>query len=333
MPSGPVGAWLLVPTVATGARQWVGHLTTLLLLLIAIGATVGLAFRLGFDRIEACMAGLYLATMPAVVAMAATVMPDIAAMALGVVGLERLMAWSSTCRVRDGAAAAAALALASLARSHLIGLVVVGAFLLVGGSPWSGRAWWRTPRARWWPLFAAAALVGTTIWATRDRDGSGIAASVQSLTSSDSVRTNLLAFFSHWTWSMSFGAGWCLLCWCAVPRAAAEWLPMAVALALLEHAGRGVAAALTIAMALAIAAIGGVLIQSIRSSDGRRLALAAWLLVPLPIVPDVHLPPKIWWRRLPGRRYCLRARPAFAMAAGRASPGSALASPGWRWAC
>jgi hypothetical protein len=300
MPSGPVGAWLLVPTVATGAREWVGHLTTLLSLLIGIAATVSLAFRLELDWIEARMAGLYLATMPAVVAMAATVMPDVAAMALGVLGLERLMAWSSTRRARDGAAAAGALALASMARSHLIGLVVVGALFLVAGSPWSWRAWWRTPRARWWPLLAAAAMVAAMIWATRDRDGAGITASVRSLTSSDSVRTNLLAFFSHWTWSMSFGLGWCLLRWCALPGAAAEWLPVAVALGLLEYAGRGAVAALTIAMALAIAAIAGALIEGGRSRDGRRLGLAAWLLVPLPILPYVHLPPKYLVASAPG---------------------------------
>ena len=309
MPSGPVGAWLLVPTVAAGAREWVGHLTTLLLFLFGIAATVSLAFRLDFDWIGARMAGLYLATMPAVIAMAATVMPDVAAMALGAVGLERLMTWASTHRARDGAVAALALALASMARSHLIGLLAVGAILLVGGSPWSWRAWWRAPRARWWPLLAASALVGAMLWATRDRQGTGIAAAIQSLTSSDTVDANLLAFLSHWTWSMSFGFGWCLLRWCGAPRLAAEWLGVPIALGLLSHAGRVVPAALAIAMGLAITAIGGALIEACRSGDGRRVALAAWLLVPLPILPYIHLPPK----------YLVASAPAAALLLGRAT--------------
>ncbi|HJV37138.1 hypothetical protein, partial [Geomonas sp.] len=46
VPSGPVMAWLLIPAIMAGGAEWVAHATQLVMLWIAILATVSLARRL-----------------------------------------------------------------------------------------------------------------------------------------------------------------------------------------------------------------------------------------------------------------------------------------------
>src|SRR5262245_3897080 len=120
MPSGPVMAWLLVPCVSIGGAEWVAHLGQLALFTVAIIATVLLAVRLQCDVSAARAAGLLLAATPAALAMAGTAMPDISAMAFGVAGLERLLAWRDLGRVHQGIASGGLLALSALARPHAL---------------------------------------------------------------------------------------------------------------------------------------------------------------------------------------------------------------------
>ena len=74
----------------------VGHLTQLLFLLAAIVATALTASRLGLSARQARWSAILTATCPAVLPMAATVMPDIAAMLFSILGMERIITW------RDG---------------------------------------------------------------------------------------------------------------------------------------------------------------------------------------------------------------------------------------
>ena len=132
MPSGPVMPWLLMPAVYFGGAEWLAHAVQLALLLVAIATTVTLGLRLGLREKAAQAAGLLLATTPAVLGMAATAMPDVAAMAFGALGMERWLAFQSDRRWWQAGMAVVLLTLASLARSHLLLLVgVCGLFLYV----------------------------------------------------------------------------------------------------------------------------------------------------------------------------------------------------------
>jgi hypothetical protein len=118
--SGPVMAYLLVPSVLLGGSEWLAHLIQLGLLLIAVGSTGALGFRLGFTPSQAAAAAIVLVTSPAVLGMTATAMPDVAAMAFGVVGMERALAWRQTARLGSGVLSGVFFALAALARPHLL---------------------------------------------------------------------------------------------------------------------------------------------------------------------------------------------------------------------
>jgi hypothetical protein len=109
MASGPTMAYVLVPTVLAGGAEWVAHVTQLLLLAAGLVATASLGRRLGLDMRAARSAALLLAAAPAVLAMASTAMPDIPAMSMAAVGLERLVAWRDSRRWIVGVTAVAAL--------------------------------------------------------------------------------------------------------------------------------------------------------------------------------------------------------------------------------
>jgi len=292
MPSGPVMAWLLIPTAALGGSEVVGHLTSLLLYLVAIAATSSLALRLGFRRTEARLAGLFMVAMPASLGMAATVMPDLAAMTLGVLGLDQLVHWSSSRRWLSGAIAAVALGLAPLARSHLLGILGVGVLLLVQGSPFACRSWLSGPPARWLPLAGASVVLAILSWVGHEPGEAGVVGAMHAMASAGRVDQNILAFFSHWTWSMPFALGWCLLRWRQIVVGRVVWMVVPTALLLLGNAGRHGAVMLGVAVAIGLAAVTDALVDGFEARDARRFGLACWLLLALPLVFYIHLPPK-----------------------------------------
>jgi hypothetical protein len=123
--SGPVMAYLLVPSVLLGGAEWAAHLVQYLLMLAAILATVSLSFRLGLEARAARIAGLLLASTPAVMVMATTSMADVPAMAFAVLGMERYFAWRQGSRWHQCFAGSVCFALAALSRPHLILMLVV----------------------------------------------------------------------------------------------------------------------------------------------------------------------------------------------------------------
>ena len=88
---GTLPAYVLLPVVALGGREWVAHLYQLLLLCGFLVASVSVARRLGCDRRQAKTVGLLIASNPVTLAMAATCMPDVMAMTVGMVGMDRLL--------------------------------------------------------------------------------------------------------------------------------------------------------------------------------------------------------------------------------------------------
>jgi len=168
MSSGPMMAYLLLPCVALGGAEWVAHFVQLLLIALAVVSTSSLAVRLGVSAGR--NASLLLVTTPAVLAMAGTAMPDIPAMAFGVFGVERLLAWRQERRLHQAVLGTLSVSIAILCRSHLILLLGVALLAEVGEflkrENWSFLRWTSCV-----PLFVSPVVVLAVLLATRDPQG------------------------------------------------------------------------------------------------------------------------------------------------------------------
>jgi hypothetical protein len=295
LPTGPVMAWLLVPSVMAGGSESVAHGIELVLLLGAIVATVSLALRLGLSEGWACASGLLMAASPAVLALAGTAMPDIPALAFGIAGIERLVAWRHDRRVAWAVLAAILLGMAALTRTHLLLLIGVGALLLIE-DPFTF-AGWRTGLSRSWPPLAAAPLVtGALTLLTADPaavSGSigGAAARYSSLLH---TAPNSVAFATHWVLAMAFALPWAALRWRSLVRRAWVFVIASIAAAVALRLANLPPAPwpISIVAGLGVAVLADVVIDAVGRRDGLQLALSAWLLFPVVAAPYIHFPSK-----------------------------------------
>jgi len=320
MPSGPLMAYLLVPCVLAGGEEWVGHLVQLLLFGLGIGATAALALRLDRSAAEAGTAALVLAVTPTALAMAGTCMPDIPAMAFGVLAIERLVAWRQDGRLHQAMAAAVALALAVLARSHLVLLCGVGAILLAGDAA-SIRRWRELPWRRFLPLALGPLLAAAVFLATRDPGASPGAplSAARTFSHFTNLASNVIAFSAHWTLVIPFAIPWLVL----HPRRMAK-RPLVYATALAAMIAlflRGEVhhlALIGLSAGIGLGAVGDVLLDARKRRDTTDFVLGCWLLLAAPIAFYLHMPSK----------YQLASAPAAAIlvakALGRRSPRGGL---------
>jgi len=310
MVSGPVMAYLLVPTVMAGGAEWVAHLTQFLLLVVAICSTAQLGRRLGLDERTACVSALLLVGSPAVLAMAATAMPDIAAMTFAILGLERLAAWRDTRRWPAAVMGAASLALAILARSHaLLLLPLFAAFIVKQAHSWSD--WRRVPVRVWAPLLAAPVLAVLGALALRDPHVSPVSTAQATFRYSDwsFVGRNLIAFCSHWTLVLPVTIPWLILRWRAILKGPAIYLMTAgVAWMLAQDAPAARVWPVAIAAALGARVLADIIVDGARRRDSIQLALGLTLLAAIPVAFYQHLPSK----------YLLVSAPAAALLIARA---------------
>ena len=332
--SGPVMAYLLVPSVLLGGAEWAAHLVQYLLMIAAILATGSLAFRLGLDHRGARLAGLLLASTPAVMAMATTSMADVPAMAFGVLGMEQYVAWRQGLRWTHGLAASLCFALAALSRPHLILLLAVAFALecgrLLPGAPASRRpgspetaSSLRTKdsspasgppasntgkgsRLRLLPVFAAVVFILLVTFLTADptRSGSHFMAASISRFHPVNAASNMAAFFLHWILVFPLGFLWLSLGvrWRKVWSNPAPWLAALVTL-LIWFLDRGVHRVPEYALALAF---GGALVildiavDAYQRRDFVQAFLWCWLLIALPAVAYVQLPCRYLLGAAPG---------------------------------
>jgi hypothetical protein len=308
MASGPTMAYLLVPTVLAGGAEWVAHLTQLLLFVGGVVATTSLALRLGLDERGARTVALLLAATPAAIAMASSAMPDIAAMTFAAVGLERLLAWRDTQRWSAGLAAAVALAIAALARSHVLLLLPVGAFMLPG-EPFSWRRWREMSALLWLPLVAVPFLYLLAAVIVRDPHGpSTVLAATLTYSDSSFLAANSVAFVTHWSFVIPLTLPWMLVRWRRVLRSPLLYLTApAIWLVLNSQQPASRLVLVTIAGSLAAAVLGDIFIDAWKRRDSTQLALGLALLAPLPVGLYQHLPSK----------YLLIAAPAAAILVAR----------------
>src|ERR1019366_7585843 len=158
-----------VPVANRAEPERLAHLMQIIALWCGIAATVSLAFRFDFGTFAACAAGLLVAATPPVLAMASTAMPEMLAMSLGVIGIERLVAWKKDGKVFDGVVSALALGLAPIARVHLVFLWPIAALLLRDDARiFDVRSWIALPKRRWIPLIAAALVSVTALALTHE---------------------------------------------------------------------------------------------------------------------------------------------------------------------
>lgn len=298
VPTGPVIAWLLVPSALDGGAEWVAHAVELAMLWMAILFTVALARRFGVTDTGAAVAGLLLVAMPAVPAMAGTAMPDVPAMALGVGGVERLAAWGEDRRASQGVLAAALLGFAALTRSHVVLLVGVGIVLLLRHAP-SARSW-RDRLSLHLPLLGAVLVMGAVTVATRDPQyGAGSifeAAAFFSSASGKRLAANAVAFPIHWVLAMALALPWTAFRWRSMIRSRSVPIAFAVgallSVAALAYVGRP-SLTLGLVAGLGIGVLWDAIADGWRRRDWVQVALGLWLLIALCAVPYAHLPAKL----------------------------------------
>ena len=154
-------SYYLLPVANRPHPEWLAHVMQIVALWGGILATVSLAFGFGFNSFSACASGLLVAATPPVLAMASTAMPEILAMSLCIIGIERLVAWKNRGRVVDCIMSALALGLAPMARVHLVFLWPVAAVLLRDDARiFDIGSWIALPKRRWLPRHRGASHVG-----------------------------------------------------------------------------------------------------------------------------------------------------------------------------
>ena len=321
--SGPVAAYLLVPSVVLGGAEWAAHLVPLLLMLLSVLATVTIGLRMGLQRSEARLAGLLLASTPAVVGMATTSMADVPAMAFGVIGIERMLAWRDTGRRHQAITASLSFALAALARPQLV-LILPVASLAMGAGQRSldlGRAKWRA----WAPQLAAVALLIVVNMLTADPGHAhgDILTTTLARFQLDKLPRKFAAFATHWVLVLPLALPWVIARWRAMLRDPVLAIVVLLAAVLLLA---GAKPALSIGMApialVGVAAITDVFREATRRADRDQLWLGAWLLVPLATLAYIHIPPK----------YLVPSAPAVALIVARLlrrEEGRLIPAVGW----
>ena len=298
MVSGPIMPWLLLPSAARGGVEWIAHAPVFALDALGAFATAAIALRLGLARRAAMIAALVVAVAPSVLVMASTDMPDVPAMTLGALAIERAIAWRSERRLHQALATSLLLALAGLARPHVTLLgVPIAILLLFDGErgPWS-RAWWRSaPRqlANLGVLALAGVLFFAVVWLTRDPEGHNVASISLARFGNGNNLVNLLGFQVHWCIVMPFALPWAALHLARLVRDRLGWLTL-IAGALLPMAYGAWSRLwwLLPLSALSVWSICDVLIDGWRRRDEAQLALGVTLLIALPAAFYVHLPSK-----------------------------------------
>jgi hypothetical protein len=287
MPGNVLMSYYLVPVAGRGHPESLVHLMQILALWCAIASTVSLAFRFGFGSFGAFVAGLLVAATPPVMAMASTAMPEMLAMFLGVIAIDRLVAWKEDGKTFDGAVSALTLGLAPIARVHLIFLWPIAVVLLGDGSRlFDVRSWLALPKRRWIPLIVAAFVLVAALALTHE-PGYGLRPPHMYI-SQRNAPYNLLSYLTYGVLAMPLGFAWIIL------RKRLWFFPVGVCLPVIWkvwiHPGHLVWTNLFAGVGALV--LIDVLLWSFQRRDQWRIACALWLTIPLVALPYTHFPVK-----------------------------------------
>jgi len=299
LPGGPLAGYLLVPIAAVGAPEWVAHSYWDVWLLAGLWATSVIALRLGMGTETARRASLILASMPVVLGIAGTIMPDIPAMALATIGLERTLAYRESRGRGVGMFTAVCLAAAALARSHAVLILAVAGIALVWGS--------RGPRdlARLWPVVLGGLIIAAGLHLTGDpqaeRLGGGPGHAAISQLYPQRIVPHVVLLGLHLCIAIPLALPWMVLRFNRLRLlTATAVIPLAIAVGL---------KLLPLAVALSVIgliAVGDLVRRLVEARTMQSYLLLAWILSPLAVLPYIHFPSK----------YLLLAAPALALVLG-----------------
>ena len=267
MPGNFLMSYYLIPVVSRANPERLVHLMQILALWCGIAATVSLA-------------------------MASTAMPEMLAMSLGVIAIERLVAWKEGGKTINGVWSALALGLAPIARLHLVFLWPIAAVLLGDDARlFDVRSWIALPKRRWIPLIAAA-FVSVAALALTHEPGSCLRPSHMYLRARNAYYYNLQSYLTYWILAMPLGLAWFVL----RNRRVRFW-SVPIGLGLLPVVWRvwiyhGPVFWTTLCAGVGAVLVMDVLLCSFQSRDQWHIACALWLLIPLVTLPYVHLPVK-----------------------------------------
>jgi hypothetical protein len=300
--TGPVMAYLLVPSILLDGAEWITHLIQAMLLGCGAFFTAALSLRIGLTRFQSAVAALLVITSPAVLAMAATGMPDVPAMVFGVIGVERLVAAKQERKTRHALLGAVFLVLAALSRPHVLLLFPVAALFLIDFQV-SAASFREKIRKLVTPPFLCLAL-GMLCWAafvfvTRDpSSGDTIADTQIGRATANRAMFNLASFGLHWAVGFPLALLWPIVrgrdfvdirrtCVAIVVGVLVSMSGMLLRFGLVS----GAAAILVVCHGFDVLA--DIVIYSWRNRDRGNLGLAAWLFLGVATVGYVHLPEKV----------------------------------------
>ncbi len=291
--TGPVMGWLLVPSVLLGGSEIVAHLIQLGFLVAGTIGTARLAIRLGLAPSQAGLAALLVAASPAVLGMASTSMPDIPAMALGVIGIERLTAWRETHRPSAGLAGGILLALAALTRPHLILLLPCAAFWLIRWGRGSSLSSLFSPKLvakSLWPVALALVIVAVVDAIGRDPlSGGNSARTILSSSGTSGLWWNLASFLLLWAVAFPLTILWTVMRGPAMIRLPYAWVGLVLG-TLIALAGGYLPFVVFVGITGAV--LGDVLGDAWKRRDQAQIFLGFWLLLAAPTALYGHLPAK-----------------------------------------
>lgn len=284
--------YLLVPVILAGGAEWIAHLLQMLLACIAVLEMVRLALRVGFDRIQASAAGLMLVAIPPFLSMASTAMPDIAALTLGLTGIERLLAWKDERRWHQAAVASLALGLAPYARPHMVLLMPLGALWLFNEFRIrKALQQFRREFHAWTPLLVAACiLIGVNLVTF---DHSPKAESKNLLVGLSNISANLYGYLLYLCFPIPLAAVWLGTHWRKAPMLLLLPIVLVVVIQITLFPSKSILEEWPLIAALfGLSTLAYMLYQNVRAWDRLGLLLSLWLLIPVPAVLYVQLPIK-----------------------------------------
>ena len=297
LPGGVAAPYLLIPTALAGCTEWAGHLTQLLLFLATLFAASLIALRLGLDSGQARITALLTVACPAALGMAATVMPDIAAMLFVTLGMERILAWRDHRKLHQALLATVWLALATLTRIHTI-LVLAPAFLFLldGITAEEIRASFRSFPVRFLPLALVpiAFFIVSKVTADPDFQGDNVLLVMLDLSAHGRIAMygwhvmlqNTAAFLAHLLLAIPLTIPWLALRWRQLPSTVVWTAFLGAAVLSLWLGWVAFIAAAT------VVALVDIFRDAILRRDRDQLALWVWLFLAIPVIIYVQLPSK-----------------------------------------
>jgi hypothetical protein len=290
--------YFLVPVILAGGAERLAHLLQILLACLVVVEMVMLTLRLGLSRTQASIAGMLVVAIAPFLSMASTAMPDILALALGLTGIERLLAWKDERKWHQAAIAGLALGVAPYARPHLALFLPLGALWLFDNLEIRKTlAQFRQRAVLWTPILLAACVLVAVNVLTLQRE---VALDTQDLVRLQNIPVNLNAYLLYLAFPIPFAAVWLL-----AQRRDRKFLLLLVLIPLVM-VGVMQFSAVTFLRACELSAelysllvLVDMIRTCIRNGDRLGTLLSLWVLMPLSAVIYVNLPLKFMVAVLP----------------------------------